>query len=229
MTTGNNCLSLVSSKLFADLEEPALKHIFESGRLHHLPPKTDIVVTGSPPEHLYLLQHGRARSYILSESGSEVVLLWLSAGGVIGLASLLDNPPNYMINATTVSQCEVLVWNHDTIRRLARTFPQIIENGFNLALDYLKTYMTRHLNVVTKSAESRLAQRLLQLASETGVVQSPGIAIDITNEQLSSLSDISTFTTSRLLARWEREKWLIKHRGRVTLLAPEDLEAVVAA
>jgi len=87
--------------------------------------------------------------------------------------------------------------------------------------------MKRHVNIVANSAESRLAQKLLQLASEVGVVESPGIAIDITNEQLSSLSDISPFTASRLLSRWEHEHWLTKHRGRVTLLAPEHLEAIV--
>ena len=88
--------------------------------------------------------------------------------------------------------------------------------------------MKRHVNFVTRSAESRLAQTLLQLASEAGVVESPGIAIDITNEQLSSLSDIGPFTASRLLSRWEHEHWLTKQRGRVTVLAPEELEALVA-
>jgi len=49
------------------------------------------------------------------------------------------------------------------------------------------------------------------------------VEIDITNEQLSSLSDISPFTASRLLSKWERDGKLSKQRGRVTLLAPESL------
>jgi CRP-like cAMP-binding protein len=76
---------------------------------------------------------------------------------------------------------------------------------------------------MTKDRASRLAQVLLQLATDAGEVQPSGIVIDITNEHLSSLSDISSFTASRLLSRWQRDGKLIKVRGRVTLLAPESL------
>jgi CRP-like cAMP-binding protein len=220
---------LMKSKLFADLDDTALKEISDAGRLRHIAPKTHVIVAGERPDHLFLLQRGRARSYILTESGSEIVLLWVVPGGALGLASLLANPPTYMVNATTVTECEFLAWDRDTIRRLGKAYPQLTENGLRLALHYLRRYMKRHVNIVTKSAESRLAQRLLYLASEAGVVQPPGIAIDITNEQLSSLSDISPFTASRLLSRWEHEHWLTKQRGQVLLLAPEDLEALVAA
>lgn len=220
---------LTKSKLFAGLRDSALKEIFDAGRLRHIAPKTNVINTGGKPDHLFLLKRGRARSYIISESGSEVVLLWLVPGGVLGLTSLLASPPTYTMNAITVTECEFLVWDHHTVRRLEKAHPELTENGLRLALDYVRRYMKRHVNIVTKSAESRLAQELLHLASEAGVVQSPGIAIDITNEQLSSLSDISPFTASRLLSRWEHEHWLTKQRGRVTLLAPEDLEAVVAA
>ena len=218
---------LKKSKLFAGLLDPALQEIFDAGRLRRLAPKMNVIVTGEIPDHLFLLQRGRARSYILTESGSEVVLLWVVPGGVLGLASFLPDPPPYMINAMTVTDCEFLVWDWDTVRSLVKAHPELSENGLRLALEYLRRYMKRHVNIVANSAESRLAQKLLQLASEAGVLQSPGIAIDITNEQLSSLSDISPFTASRLLSRWEQERWLTKHRGRVTLLAPEHLEALV--
>ena len=218
---------LKKSKLFAGLDDTALKEIFDAGRLRRFAPKMNVIVTGEMPDHLFLLQRGRARSYILTESGSEVVLLWVVPGGVLGLASFLPDPPPYIINAMAVTDCEFLVWDWDTVRSLVKAHPELSENGLRLALEYLRRYMKRHVNIVANSAESRLAQKLLQLGSEAGVVESPGIAIDITNEQLSSLSDISPFTASRLLSRWEHAHWLTKHRGRVTLLAPEHLEALV--
>lgn len=219
---------LKKSKVFAGLPDPALKEIFDAGRLRRVAPKTNVFVTGEEPDHVFLLESGQARVYVLTESGSEVVLVWVVPGGILGLPSFLADPPTYLVNAMAVTKCEFLVWDRDTIRRLVKTYPELHENGLRLALEYLRRYVKRHVNIVTNSAESRLAQELLQLASEAGVVQSPGIAIDITNEQLSSLSDISPFTASRLLSRWEQERWLTKQRGRVTLLAPEDLEALVA-
>lgn len=105
----------------------------------------------------------------------------------------------------------------------ARAHPQLIENGLRMALHYLNAYMHRHVGIVTKSAESRLAKALVHLAAEAGQVRPAGVEIDITNEQLSSLSDISPFTASRLLSKWERDGKLSKERGRVTLRSPESL------
>jgi len=220
---------LMKSNLFADLDHTALRQIRDAAHVRHFAPKMNVIVTGGQPEHLFLLERGRARAYILTECGSEVLLLWAVPGVVLGLVSLLADPPTYKVNVTTLAECEFLAWDHATIRRLAKAYPQLTENGFRLALDYVGAYMKRHAHLLTGTAESRLAQRLLQLARKAGQVCPSGIAIDITNEQLSSFSDISPFTASRLLSRWEHEHWLTKQRGRVTLLAPEDLETIMAA
>jgi CRP-like cAMP-binding protein len=213
----------LKSKFLAGLDDAALRHVLDAAQVRRIAPKKDVTVGGERPHHLFLLRAGRAKFYNLTESGSEVLLLWKVPGDVIGLVSLLSNPPPYMASSKTVSECEFLVWDHGTIRRLARAYPQLTENGLRLALHYLNLYMNRHVSAVTKSAESRLAEALLHLATQAGEVQASGIEIDITNEQLSSLSDISPFTASRLLSRWERDGKLSKRRGRVTLMAPESL------
>jgi CRP-like cAMP-binding protein len=215
---------VVKSKLFAGLDDSALRQIRMAGQVRSMPPNKGVVVAGGHPDHLFLLQVGRARSFIHTESGSEINLFWEGPGDVIGLVSLLVNPPNYLANASTVTECEFLVWEHRVIRRLAKAYPQLTENGFRLAVSYVVAYMKRHANLLTKGRAARLAQTLLQLATDAGDVRSSGILIDITNEQLSSLSDVSSFTASRLLSRWQREGMLVKHRGGVTLLAPEALE-----
>jgi CRP-like cAMP-binding protein len=218
-----NSTPQVKSKLLAGLDDTALRQILDAAQVRRIAPKKNVTVSGGRPDHLFLLRTGRAGFYNLTESGSEVLLLWQVPGDIIGLVSLLANPPAYMAGAKTVSECEFLVWDHGTIRRLAKAYPQLTENGLRLALHYLNVYMNRHASIVTKSAESRLAEALLHLANEAGKVQPSGVEIDITNEQLSSLSDISPFTASRLLSKWERDGKLSKQRGRVTLRAPESL------
>jgi CRP/FNR family transcriptional regulator, nitrogen oxide reductase regulator len=214
----------VKSKLLLGLDDTALRHVRDAAQVRGMGPNENVTVAGERPDNLFLLQAGRARSFIHTESGSEINLLWQVPGDVIGLVSLLANPPNYMASASTVTECEFLVWEHHALRRLAKAYPQLIENGFRLAVHYVGLYMKRHANLMTKGRAARLAQALLQLATDAGDVQPSGIVIDITNEQLSSLSDVSSFTASRLLSRWQREGTLVKQRGRVTLLAPEFLE-----
>jgi hypothetical protein len=76
-----------------------------------------------------------------------------------------------------------------------------MENGFRLALYHLAAYMKRHVNFVTKSAASRLANQMIHPATSTGEVGNSGINIDITNQELGSLSDVGYFTTSRILSK----------------------------
>jgi CRP-like cAMP-binding protein len=76
-----------------------------------------------------------------------------------------------MVSAKTVSECEFMVWDHATIRRLAKAYPLLNENGLRLALHYLNAYMNRHVSIISKSAELRLAEALVHLATEAGEVQ----------------------------------------------------------
>jgi CRP-like cAMP-binding protein len=214
---------MVKARVFAGLDDTAIRQILGAAKVRRIAPKKDVTISGGRPEHLFLLQVGRARSYMLTMSGSEVLLSWKVPGDIVGLASLLPNPPAYMVNATTVSECKFLVWDHDTIRRLAKVHPQLSENGFRLALHYLRLHIDRHVNILSKSAETRLAEVLHRLASQVGDVRPSGVGIDITNENLSSLADISPFTASRLLSKWERDGTLSKQRGRITLHVPESL------
>jgi CRP-like cAMP-binding protein len=227
MKTGDESgLAWVKSKFLAGLSDAAMRQLLDTSQIRHIAPKQDVIVRGGEPDYLFLVKTGQARSYIVTEDGAEIILLWAAPGEVLGLVSLLPTPPAYMVNTTTVTACDCLVWNRHTIRKLAAEHPEIMENGFRVAVYHLRAYMKRHVNLVTKSAESRLANQLIQLAtSSSGEVRDSGIRIDITNEQLSSLSDTGYFTTSRILSKWEQDGILSKERGSLTLLDPESLMA----
>jgi CRP-like cAMP-binding protein len=210
-------------RLFAGLRDNELREVLSVAQSRRVPARQQFTSFDGRPDYLFILKEGRARSYLLTEAGAEVLLLWLVPGDIIGLVSLMSSPLRYMASASTVTDCEFLVWEHTHLRRLAKTFPQLIENGLRLGLHYLKVFIDRHASVINKNAEGRLAHTLLQLASQVGEVQPSGVIIEITNEQLSSLSDISSFTASRLLSKWERNGAVCKERGRVTVVAPEAL------
>src|SRR5215467_13053834 len=103
-TTVDKLHGLMRSKLFAHLDNTALRQVLDAAQFRHFPPKTDIIVDGKRPNHLFLLERGRARAYILTESGSEILLLWAVPGVVLGLVSLLPDPPAHKVNATTVTE-----------------------------------------------------------------------------------------------------------------------------
>jgi CRP/FNR family transcriptional regulator, nitrogen oxide reductase regulator len=213
----------VKSRFLAGLEPAAVAAVLAGAKIRQIAAKQIILSGGEPAAHLFLLRKGRARYYMLTKTGDEVLLQWLLPGDVFGLGTLLKHPPNYIGSAEALSRCELLTWEHATVRKLASIYPQLAENALRIVLHYLKGYADRHVGLITKNSGQRLAGTLLNLGHRTGKVLPHGVEIEATNEQLSALSDISLFTTSRLLSGWEREGTVSKTRGRVLVHSPEAL------
>jgi CRP-like cAMP-binding protein len=212
-----------ASKFLAGLEQPVRHSILAAAQIRRISAKQNIVSGGDRATHLFLVQSGRARFYHLTKQGRSVLLASLRPGNIIGLVAMLESPFPYMATADAISDCELLVWEYSVIRKLVARYPLLKENGLRIALSYLRNYMNRHIGLVTKTAEERLAETLLRLGAQSTKVHPDGIEIRVTNDQLGALADISSFTVSRVLNSWVRAGVVSKGRGRVLLDAPEAL------
>jgi CRP-like cAMP-binding protein len=209
--------------LFKGIEQSAMQAILDSSEIRHISAKRNITTGGDEATHLFVVQRGEAHYYHLTKQGELVLLAWLVPGDVIGLVTMLKVRTTYMASADATSDCELLVWKHSVLCKLASRHPLLAENGLQIALGYLRGYIERHIGLVTKTAEERLAEALLRLVDRSSEVVSDGIDIRATNDQLASLADISPFTASRVLSNWERAGVVSKRRGRVLLKSPESL------
>jgi CRP-like cAMP-binding protein len=189
-----------ASEFLACLERNAIERILASAQIRGIAAKYTILSEGEPASQLFLIRTGQARSYKLTKDGNEILLRWLLPGDVFGLGTLLRHPPNYISSGDALSDCELLAWEHASIRELATSYPRLAANALRIVLHYLQSYSDRHLGLLTNSAQQRLAGALLHLGHTTGRVQPHGVEIEATNGQLSALADISPFTTSRLLS-----------------------------
>jgi CRP-like cAMP-binding protein len=224
MTDSQTTLPAVgTSRFLAGLEKNAIESILAAAQIREIAAKRTILSEGEHASHLFLLRTGQARYYKLTKTGNEILLQWLIPGDVFGLGTLLRHPPDYLGSGETLSDCELLAWEHTSIRKLAKTYPQLAENALRIVLHYLKSYSDRHVGLVARSAQQRLAGALLNLGHRTGRVHPHGVEVEATNAQLSALADISPFTTSRLLGEWERDGSVSKARGKVLIHTPEAL------
>jgi CRP-like cAMP-binding protein len=178
---------------------------------------------GEQAEHLFLLNSGRVQFSRLASSGRQVLLGILAPGDVFGLGSLAAAHLRYIGTAEGLEAGEALVWNREVIHRCAEEHPQIAANALEIALRYVATFTERHEHLATSSAEQRLVRALTRLGAQTGTRSSSGIEVQVKNEQLASLADISPFTASRILKSLERNGVVSKKRGRVHILYPEKL------
>jgi CRP-like cAMP-binding protein len=215
--------SSLSSSFFPGIGEDDIQVIVAAAQSRTVLAKQRMLTAGEPATQLFLLQSGRAKYYRVTTAGTEILLHLLAPGDVFGLGTFLPRPPAYLGTAETISKCEVLVWGHATIRKLAATYPQLSENALRIVLQYLKEFAERHSGLVAETAEQRLMGALVKLGHRTGQILPAGVQVDVTNEQLAALADVSLFTASRVLSALERKGHVVKHRGKVVIHAPENL------
>jgi CRP/FNR family transcriptional regulator len=222
----NSRLALAAAqppRFLAGFEENAMHAILSNAKVRRFSAKHNITSKGHRATHLFLIQNGQAHYYHLTKRGELVLLTRLVPGDVIGLAALLKNPSNYRADAEAASDCELLAWDHTVMRKLVSRYPLLMENGLRIGMDLLGIYAQRHIGLVTKTAEERLAAALVRLGHQSGEVHPGGIEVRATNDQLGALADISQFTASRVLRKWMRGGIISKKRGGIILHDPEAL------
>jgi len=215
--------AVLHSNFLADIGRKDIDKILASARVKRVKAKQAIVTRGEHAQYLFILLSGRVRYYKITRHGDEVVFRWLFPGDAFGLGSLLKRPTPYMGTGEALRDGEVLVWSHTKIRALAALHPQLSENALKVVLQYLRDYAKRHIRLVTKSAEERLADVLLIFGHQQGRVGGGQVELEVTNEQLSALADVSIFTTSRIMSKWAHKGFISKERGRVFIRVPEAL------
>jgi CRP-like cAMP-binding protein len=212
----------ITHRLLAGID-PDARHIILAGSHRRTTRAKQVLFrTGEPAERLFVLGKGRVQFGRISSTGREIAIGILGPGDVFGLGSLLTRY-SYIGTAKVIGPGEVLVWTRDSLRRLAGKYPQLTSNALQIAADYVATLADRHEKLISETAEQRVAGALAQVGVQIGHPSPEGIEVDIKNEQLASLADVSTFTVSRLLQRWERDDAIKKRRGTVHIISPEKL------
>lgn len=212
----------VTSRLLAGVDPAERKAIVARSRLQVLHPSQVLFRTGERAEQLFVLRKGRVQYGRLSSTGREVVMGMLGPGDVLGLACLLPSS-NYIGTAEALDPGEVQVWSRHVIQRVAHTYPQVQGNVLQIALAYVAEFADRLEHLMSGTAEQRVARALTKLGVRIGTPAHSSIDIQIKNEQLASLADVSPFTVSRVLKRWQRDGFISKSRGIVRILSPEQL------
>jgi CRP-like cAMP-binding protein len=223
MPTTSKRAAAFAPPLLAGLSEAEARLVLARAAVRAIPARTVLCRQGDAAASLFVVEAGRVRFSRGTPEGHDVLLRWLVAGECFGLASLVPGTLHYMGTAATETEARIHVWPAETIRDAAAAIPRLSENALRIALKYLEEFSDRHVALVSRSAEQRLARTLTHLAATVGRVLPSGVEIDITNHDLAALADVGVFTASRQLQRWERQGHLVKKRQRVLIRHPEGL------
>jgi CRP-like cAMP-binding protein len=177
-------------------------------------------------ERMFLLTHGRARYFFVTQAGQRILLQWLVPGDVGGGRALLANPVHYYVSLEVLKDSRFLVWDRPTLHHLTTSYPKFLRNALLIADDYLGLFLTAHIALTCFTARRRCASVLNSIALTIGHKVEAGIEVEITNEELADASATSLFETSRFVSDWRRSGIVLKKRGKIlvrslSLLAQE--------
>jgi CRP-like cAMP-binding protein len=182
-----------------------------------------IASEGDAADKLFLMIKGLARTFTTTREGEKVVLVWIPQGAASGGRALLSRPMEYLVSTEAVTDSVALVWGRSAILPLVRRYPRLLENALLIASDYLESYRDLHVATSFDSASQRVARVLGNLAKGIGQRGFEGTVLNISNEELANEANVTIFTVSRLLSKWQRKDLLVKSRGSVVVRSPEEL------
>ena len=212
---------LRKSSLFAGLSDAELAEVAACLVTRSFGKGVFIFHKDSPGQTLYIIESGRVRIFILSESGQEISLNVYGAGEVIGELGFLDGQPR---SASAVALEPTVAC---ALRR--EDFFQHLEDHPRLAVRLLEV-MAARLRYTTAYAESlafldvngRVAVRLLELGDRFGIQSARGggleLDLGLTQAELASWVASSRETVNKVLSTF-RDQGLIELIGqRITIL-----------
>lgn len=183
--------------------------------------KTVVTNHGHPADKLFLLTKGLSRFFFISEGGKKLLFQWCGPGDLFGGRTILSSPSTYLLSTETVTDCSTLMWDRSTLMDLVAQYPRLLENTLLMASDFVSWQLTSYIGLACHTARQRVANTLVTLARTVGEEVPGGLALRITNEELANAANVTVFTASRLISEWQRDRALVKRRGKVLLLSRE--------
>jgi CRP-like cAMP-binding protein len=179
----------------------------------------------SPGRSLYIIESGKVRIFILSQSGQEISVRIYGPGDVFGELSMLDGLPR-SAGAVTTEKTEVLTLHRDDFLALLDRFPRVAA-GIIATLSQRVRYTTEYAEgLAFLDVFGRVAGRLLELADRYGVDTGEGTEIDLrlTQSELASLVGTTRESVNKVLGAF-RDEGLIKLEGQeITILDRRQLK-----
>lgn len=210
--------------LFAGLSDPDLEALAGSLGTRTFAKGMIIFHQGSLGHTLYIIESGKVRIFLLSESGQESTLNIYGPDDVFGEFSLLDGLPR---SAGAVAMEKTVTY---TLSRA--DFLRHLEACPQMAVSIMQV-LTARLRFTTEQAKSlafldvygRVAMRLLDLAGRYGM-EKEGIKLDLrlTQAELATWVAATRESVNKVLGAF-RDQGLIAVEGQtITILDPDGLE-----
>ena len=155
---------------------------------------------GEPVTHVYVVEEGRVRLVLLSETGHEKHMAIVGTHGMVGECSaFLDG--RHSVSAVASSDVIARQVERATLLQHMERDPECLRQVLWLMSVKLRVLANQNLLLSQATAAQRVIHHLVQLADTYGEVQAAGVAIRIsfTHQEMANITGLSRVMTSNVL------------------------------
>lgn len=204
---------LRSISLFSGLSDSELELLADRLGKHTFGRSVIIFHKDSPGETTYIIESGKVRIFVLSESGQEISVRVYGTGEVFGELSMLDGLPR-SAGAAAMEETHVFALHREDFLELLKAYPHMA-SGIVATLSSRVRYTTEYAeSLAFLDVDGRVAKRLLELTEQHGVQTPDGmeIALQLTQSDLASLVGATRERVNKVLGAF-RAQGLIELDG----------------
>ncbi len=180
---------------------------------------------GDRSEALFMLKKGRVRLYKLAPDGWEFTLAVMEAGTMFGEMALTAQRLRETY-AEAMEPSDICVLKSEDLERIVRSNPDVGLRMIRVLSERLRACETRLEDIGLKEVPARLANLVLQLAENEGVVtpDGPKIPTHYTHRQLATMIGSSRETVTRAFTKLQESGAVELRRRRIYVKDIEVLE-----
>jgi CRP/FNR family transcriptional regulator, nitrogen oxide reductase regulator len=217
-----------SCTLLNGLEPEARERLAERSFMAYAEKGEIIWMSGAPSDYSGIVGVGFVKMTKSSPNGQEVAVELLGPGQAFGLLASIEGRA-FPLSATAVTNTWYLklpTREMITIYNTSLAFKDAIIRSLGPRLRRAHEMMSR---LSSGKVEERLAAVLFILADSYGREMPRGVEIEVplTRHDLSEMAGTTTESTIRVLSRWQKEGIIATERHVITILQPEELQALL--
>lgn len=210
--------------VFAGMTPDDLGDILKEAQSIRYPKGSSVFQQDEEAHSFFILLHGHLRVMKVTPDGQQVVVRFVNAGDLFGIAMAMARK-TYPATATAVVDSLALVWPSAAWPRLVARYPSLAVNTIQTVGSRLNDAHTRVVEISTQQVEKRVAHALLRLAQQAGRKSEDGIQIDfpISRQDVAEMTGTTLHTVSRILSGWEDQDLVESGRQKITIRNPHKL------
>jgi CRP-like cAMP-binding protein len=218
VVTIDPCHDLTGLELLQGLSPEALEEARAAARIRQLPRNTRVFNQGDMDVRAHALLQGSVRISQSGSDGAQVVIRFITNGGMFGTVALFTDH-RYPADAETLVDCVEVSWSEAALATLMSRHSQVAINFIRIIGRRLQEAQERMRELATQRVEQRIANTLLRLSRRAGRATAEGTTIDLPlrRKDIADICGTTLHSASRILTPWEKAGWLVTRDQHLTI------------